>query len=353
MVGTIRGTHSPGETMTDETRIIDPSHQPAHAAPGRSGGKRRMSRGQRWVIRLLVLGVILVAAAVAAVFLTDFRMGDAGTLSSLSPGSGTYLVVGTDSRQNLPDDLEGNFGDFGGARADVIILMQVADGTRQLLSLPRDLKVDIPGNGVNKINAAYAFGGPDLLVRTITEETGIAINHYMEVEFGGFAGIVDALGGIEIDFPAAARDLKSGLIVEEAGTQVVDGATALAYARSRSYEELQDGSWVSVGGGDIERTGRQREVLLKIIAKASSPGGLIRSPAVLTEVTGNLTVDSTVSPARLIRTAWALRSSDTTQAVTLPVTGSSENGVSYVVRSEPAATDVLAAFAAGQPLPDA
>lgn len=338
--------------MTDETRIIDPSHQPARARPPQSRGKRRMSRGQRWVIRLLVLGVILAAVAVAAVFLADFRMGDAGTLSALSPGSGTYLVVGSDSRQNLPDDLEGSFGDFGGARADVIILMQVIDGAHQLLSLPRDLKVDIPGNGIGKINAAYAFGGPDLLVQTITEETGIPINHYMEVEFGGFAGIVDALGGVELDFPAPARDLKSGLQVDEAGTGVVDGATALAYARSRSYQELHDGEWVSVDGGDIERTGRQREILLKIIAKASSPSGLLRSPAVLTEVTGNLTVDSTVSPARLIRTAWSLRSADITQAITLPVVGSSENGISYVVRSEPAASEVLAAFAAGRPLPE-
>ena len=339
--------------MTDETRIIDPSRQPGHARPPQPGGrKRRMSRGQRWVIRLLLIGVILAAAAVAAVLLADFRMGDAGTLSSLSPGSGTYLVVGTDSRENLPDDLEGNFGDFGGARADVIILMQVADGTRQLLSLPRDLKVDIPGHGADKINAAYAFGGPDLLVQTITQETGIPINHYMEVEFGGFAGIVDALGGVELDFPAPARDLKSGLQVDEAGTQVVDGAIALAYARSRSYEELHDGEWVSVSGGDVERTGRQREVLLEIIGKASSPSGLIRSPAVLTEVTGNLTVDSTVSPARLIRTAWSLRSADITQAITLPVTGSTENGISYVVRAEPAASEVLAAFAAGRVLPE-
>lgn len=312
-----------------------------------------MSRGQRWVIWILALVVLLTALAVGAIFFAEFRMGDAGSLAALDDGEGTYLVVGSDSRENLPDDLEGNFGDFAGERADVIILMQVVDDTVQILSIPRDLKVEIPGHGTNKINAAYAFGGPDLLVETVSASTGIGIDHYMEVDFGGFANIVDALGGIELDFPHPARDLKSGLDVAEAGTRVVDGSTALAYARSRSYEELIDGGWQATDGGDIARTGRQREVLMQILAKASSPSGLIRSPRVLTEVTANLTVDSTVTPLRMARTAWAFRSAGSTQAVTLPVVGASEGGVSYVVRAEPQATEVLEAFAAGRPLPDA
>lgn len=312
-----------------------------------------MSRGQRWVIWILALVVLLTALAVGAIFFAEFRMGDAGSLAALDDGEGTYLVVGSDSRENLPDDLEGNFGDFAGERADVIILMQVVDDTVQILSIPRDLKVEIPGHGTNKINAAYAFGGPDLLVETVSASTGIGIDHYMEVDFGGFANIVDALGGIELDFPHPARDLKSGLDVAEAGTRAVDGSTALAYARSRSYEELIDGGWQATDGGDIARTGRQREVLMQILAKASSPSGLIRSPRVLTEVTANLTVDSTVTPLRMARTAWAFRSAGSTQAVTLPVVGASEGGISYVVRAEPQATEVLEAFAAGRPLPDA
>lgn len=312
-----------------------------------------MTRGQKWVIGILGFLVVVAALAVGAVVFAEFQMDDAGDLPSLSAGEGTYLVVGSDSRENLPDDLEGSFGDFGGARADVIMLMQVVDDRVQLLSIPRDLRVEIPGRGVDKVNAAYAFGGPDLVVETVSAETGIAINHYLEVDFGGFAGIVDALGGIEIDFPAPARDEKSGLRVEEAGTQVVDGSTALAYARSRSYQELRDGDWQAARQGDIERAGRQREVLLKILGKASSPGGLVRSPAVLNQVTSNLTADSDVNPMLLLRTGWAFRSADETEAMTLPVVGTTEGGVSYLVRDEPAATEVLEAFAAGRPLPDA
>src|SRR5690606_34179845 len=113
--------------------------------------RRRMSRGQRFILTVLTLLVLFAALAVGAVFLAEFQMDDLGTFDSLASGEGTYLVVGTDSRENLPDDLEGKFGDFAGARADVIMLMQVASDEVQLLSIPRDLRVEIPGHGVNKV----------------------------------------------------------------------------------------------------------------------------------------------------------------------------------------------------------
>jgi LCP family protein required for cell wall assembly len=297
---------------------------------------------------LLVFGA---AALVGATFLADFQMEDAGPMPSLAAGDGVYLIVGSDSRENLPDDLDqGFFGDFGGSRADVIILAQVADGRRQLLSLPRDLKVEIPGHGVDKINAAYAYGGPDLLAETVAIATGIRPNHYLEVEFGGFAGIIDALGGIELDVPYAARDNKSGLVLEP-GVQKVNGATALAYARSRSYEEFRDGQWVAQGGGDIARAARQREVLTKMMAGAASPSELIRSPLVVTAVGSHLTADSELTIFDLARTGWDMRSAGVTESMTLPVFGSEEGGVSYLVRDDPAATEVLNAFSARQPLP--
>jgi LCP family protein required for cell wall assembly len=311
--------------------------------------RRRFSRGQRWVLGILGVAVLGTAAALALMLFADFRMGDAGQLSALDDGDGVYLIVGSDSRENLPDDLEGRFGDFGGSRADTIILAQVTEGRRQLLSIPRDLKVDIPGHGTNKINAAYAFGGPNLLVETVAQATGIRANHYLEVEFGGFAGIVDALGGIELEFPYPARDLKSGLDVS-AGVHNVDGATALAYVRSRSYEENRDGSWVGSGGGDIARAERQREVLLRMMEKASSPATLLRSPVIISAVGSHLSADSDVNLFILARTAWGMRFAGETDAATLPVTGSSEGGVAYLVKVEPNASEMLAAFAAGEPL---
>jgi LCP family protein required for cell wall assembly len=330
------------------------SYDPTTPSPARSAPqparRKRFSRGQRWTIRILLVLVVVAAALLALAVITDFQMGDAGPVPSLAEGEGVYLIVGSDSRENLPDDLEGRFGDFAGGRADVIILAQVVDGRRQLLSIPRDLRVEIPGQGVDKVNAAYAYGGPDLLVETVAGATGIRPNHYLEVEFGGFAGIVDALGGIELDFPHPARDAKSGLDVE-AGTQIVDGATALAYARSRSYEELRDGEWVGQGGGDVARAARQREVLTEIMGEASSVSGMVRSPLVLSAVGSHLIADSDLTLFTLARTGWAMRSAEETDSMTLPVVGAEEGGVSYLVRDEPAASDVLAAFSAGLPLP--
>ncbi len=321
---------------------------PATSPPVRR--RRRYSSGQRWILGILWVLVIGAAALLGLTFLADSRMGDAGTLPSLAEGDGVYLIVGSDSRENLPDDLEGSFGDFTGARTDVIILAQVVNGRRQLLSIPRDLKVDIPGEGTNKINAAHALGGPDLLVETVAGATGIRPNHYVEVEFAGFAGIVDALGGIELEFPYPARDSKSGLEVD-AGTQMVDGATALAYARSRQFEELQDGEWVAQGGGDIARAARQREVLTKIMAKASSGSGLVRSPWVIAAIGSNLSADSDLRMFTLARTGWGMRSASEIDSVTLPVFGTEEDGVSYLVRDDPAAQELIDAFLAGQPLP--
>lgn len=319
------------------------------APPAPTRRRRRFTRGQRIVLWLLGLLIAAVAAAVATLVVTNARMQDAGTLAALGGGD-VWLVVGSDSREFLPDDLEGDFGDFSGSRADVVMLVQTVNGRRQVVSLPRDLKVAIPGNGTNRINAAYAFGGPNLLVDTVAGATGIRPGHYLEVGFGGFAAIVDALGGIELDFPYPSRDLKSGLDVP-AGRQTVDGATALAYVRSRSLEELRDGTWVAAGGGDIARTGRQREVLLQVIDEASSPAGLLRAPRAALTATAYLTADAGTGTGDLARLAWGMQTASTTETAALPVRISNEGGVSYVVAVEPDASELLAAFSSGDPLP--
>jgi anionic cell wall polymer biosynthesis LytR-Cps2A-Psr (LCP) family protein len=108
---------------------------------------------------------------------------------------------------------------------------------------------------------------------------------------------------------------------------------------------------VAQGGGDIARAARQREVLTKIMAEASSVSGLVRSPWVMGAVGSNLTADSNLSLFTLAATGWAMRSASDTDSVTLPVFGVEEGGVSYLVRDEPAATEVLDAFAGQLPLP--
>jgi LCP family protein required for cell wall assembly len=322
--------------------------------------KQRMSRGRKFVLWLLILAVLGVGSAIGWILWTDSKIDriPESDLESLQPaidGPRTFLVVGTDSRENLPDGLGDHFGNFSGKRTDVMMLVQFLPGERaQILSIPRDLKVQIPDEGTNRVNAALTFGGPDLLVRTIQQNLGISINHYIEVDFGGFAAITDALGGVTIDFRYPARDSKSGLDVG-AGRQTLDGATALAFARSRHYQELRDGSWTSVDATDIGRTSRQQQILLAMFDKATSPSSAFNLPGFASTVAENITTDASLDLGVLVsigRAGLDLRSSDL-EARTLPVAISNEGGVSYVVRIEPDAQATLDAFAAGLAFPPA
>lgn len=314
---------------------------PPNRAQSRRGGPFRFLI---WVL------AITVALAAGGLLYIDSQLEDVGALESLAQHETleTFLIIGSDSRENLPDDLAGNFGDFAGGRADVIILAHVVGGHLQLLSLPRDLKVNIPGTGTDRINAAYAYGGPDLMVATVTEATGIPIHRYLEVDFGGFASIVDAVGGVELNFEYPARDLKSGLEVE-AGSRRVDGGTALAYARSRNYQELRDGEWENADGGDLARTGRQREVLIGILKQATNPSNLLRLPGLAGSVGASLAIDHDSAAWNLVPLAWAGRTGDQ-ETVVLPVSGIEEGGVSYLLMDD-WGPGVIEAFIEGRPLP--
>ncbi len=317
-----------------------------------------MSTGKKVLLGVLILAVVGVFSAVGFIYFVDSKIDKIpdealpSLQEEIEQGFRNILIVGSDSREDLPEGFE-NFGDFAGERTDVIMIAHVVPGQNgQLLSLPRDLKVAIPENGTNRINAAFVFGGPDLLVRTIQDNFGIPIHHYVEIDFGGFARVVDALGGVTKTFDNPARDVKSGLDVE-AGTHEMNGETALAYARSRSYQELINGSWTSLDASDIGRTHRQQEVLLLMFDQATSPSSAFNLPSFATTFAEQITADAGFTPSVLIdlgRSALSLSSGDI-ETMTLPVTGSREGGVAYVVPIEPDAQAVINAFIAGLPFP--
>lgn len=326
-------------------------------APAPPEPPKRKRRGRVALLWILILSVLAVFGAIGFLLWTDSKIEKIpeSELSSLQPvetGIRNILVVGTDSREGLPDDFEGSFGDFGGSRTDVIMVAHFTGGRAQLLSIPRDLKVQIPGRGTQKVNAAYAYGGPDLLVQTIQDNLGIPINNYIEIDFVGFANVVDALGGVTLTFDSPARDPKSGLDVP-AGTQTLGGEMALAYARSRSYQELRDGEWVSVEGSDIGRMGRQQELLLTMFDQATSPGKAFNLPGFASAFAEQIRADAGLSVNVLVELGRAVLglSGGEIDTRTLPVVISNEGGVSYVVRTEPEATNVLNAFAVGDPFP--
>lgn len=214
---------------------------------------------------LIVLVLLSIIAFAGAVLWTDTKV--ARVAAGTNGFGATWLLVGSDSRQGLSEaDVErlGTGGDIGTGRTDTIMLVHVPlSGKATVVSLPRDSYVEIPGYGMDKLNAAFAYGGAPLLVETVQKATGVPIAHYAEIGFGGFAGIVDALGGVNMCLADALYDPLANINVE-AGCQNLDGATALGYARSRRF-----------ANGDLERVQHQRELVTAIVKKVTSTSTLI------------------------------------------------------------------------------
>lgn len=218
------------------------------------------------------------------------------------PGT-TYLIVGSDSREGLDADARQDLSTgegIEGSRTDTIMLLHIGDEKPVLLSIPRDSPVDIPGRGTDKINSAFGGegGGPELLVETIEQNTGIRVDDYVEIGFGGFVDIVDGLGGVEICPETAITDPRAGLDLDE-GCQEADGVTALGYARTRQNFALQD----------LNRVKNQRDVIGAIGSKAASPWTVLnplRYLRVIGSGAGSLTIGENVGPVSLARFGWNL-----------------------------------------------
>jgi LCP family protein required for cell wall assembly len=196
----------------------------------------------------------------------------------LEPGEAgapaNYLIVGSDSRKFVGNaEQQQAFGpDDHAGLSDVMMVVHLvpSQGSAFVVSFPRDTQVDIPGHGSDKLNAAYAFGGPALLIKTFKEEFHIPIQHYLAVDFQGFEDIANAIGRVKIYFPTAARDFKTGLF-QGRGCQALRGDQALAYARSRHYAIPAEGvthpdpnnpdDWVEDPRADLDRIKRQQYFL--------------------------------------------------------------------------------------------
>lgn len=205
------------------------------------------------------------------------RVGELSGVMADNDGSYVnYLLVGSDTREgadpNSPD--YGGIGDTtetGGTRSDTIMVLHVDNDRKSasLMSIPRDLWVDIPGYGLDRINSAYSHG-PDVLVQTVQSSLGLPINHYIEVDFFSFKDIVSALGGVDMCFDHPTRDLNTGLWIGEPGCYTLGPIMSLAYARSRYYEVNRTGEWEVDGSADLGRVIRQQKFMQAAVAKAAS-----------------------------------------------------------------------------------
>jgi LCP family protein required for cell wall assembly len=260
-----------GSTTPPPGRTSRPTPPPIAPPPGtssKSGRRFRFPRFRfRWIFLLLLLWIVYLVAVPLYAWTQVEKVAyePSGSRPDDQPGT-TYLMVGSDSRAGLSKEerKELGTGNASGQRTDTIMLLHTGDGPNVLMSIPRDSLVEVPGHGTTKVNAAYAFGGPKLLVQTIENETGIRVDDYVEVGLGGIVSIVDAVGGIEICPTQDMKDPLANLDIKK-GCQEADGKTALGFARSRHTSNI----------GDIDRARHQREVVSAVGKEVVSPWTVI------------------------------------------------------------------------------
>ncbi|MDN3286316.1 LCP family protein [Streptomyces thermocarboxydus] len=239
---------------------------------------------RRIKVTVITLVTVLFVTTVATYFWADSKLNREVDLSKVierpEKGEGTnYLIVGSDSREGLSDEDKKRLrtGSSDGKRTDSMMILHTGGNGPTLISLPRDSNVEIPtfkgsesgkiyqGTGRQvKLNAAYAEDGPELLVRTVEFNTGLHIDHYVEIGFAGFANIVDAAGGVEIDIPQDIKDTKSGADFRK-GKQTLNGEEALAFVRTR----------YALAGSDLDRTKNQQKFLSALANQVATPSTVL------------------------------------------------------------------------------
>ncbi|MBG0814274.1 LCP family protein [Planomonospora sp. ID82291] len=319
--------------------------------PKGAGGPRRPGR---WFLRILAgLVVLLLVLAVGGYLTIDSRLkriealGDYEGRPADTPGT-NWLLVGSDSREGLTKAQRRKLatGSSVGRRTDTMMLLHIPDGDGRptLVSLPRDSYVPIEGHGSDKLNAAYAYsdGGPKLLAKTVEQVSGLRIDNYMEIGFGGFVGIVDAIGGVEIDVKQNIKDPKAGIDLKK-GVQTLDGGTALGYVRTRATGAIPD----------FDRTQRQRQFFSAVVKKAAGPGVLLNpftSIPLALSATDSVAVGTETGSFDLLSLALAMGDNPVTTVVpigSLPTIG----GQSVVKWDREKALRMFKALAEDKPVP--
>jgi LCP family protein required for cell wall assembly len=317
-----------------------PAQPPARRAPGRS----RWWRPRTVFVILAVMVMLLLAAGAGLYSSVDGRLTriDALVATTTVSAGQNWLITGSTGTLTRRQERQLHTGHDTDTLSDTIMLLHVpANGGRPVLvSIPRDSYVPIPGNGQNKINAAFAFGGAPLLIRTVQDVTGLRIDHYLGIGYTGLVSVVNAIGGVTMCLPGPMADPQAGLHLK-AGCQVLDGKQALAYARTRAFAV-----------GDLQRVQDQRILLKAILSKLTSAGTMANPFAVVPATMGAasaLTVDRGTSLNQLIQVAFALRSPQTT---TVPFGGFANTSVgSVVLWNRPAALRLFSDLAKDRPVP--
>ncbi|MEU8522722.1 LCP family protein [Streptomyces sp. NBC_01216] len=314
-----------------------PPAGPGHPAP--QPGRPAPDWRRRIKIGSIVLVVALLGWSIGTYAWAASRMRNEVDLAKVieRPSEGdctTYLIVGSDSREGLSaeDKKKLHTGSAEGKRTDSMMILAACGSGNTMVSLPRDSWVTIPSfvgsesgkkypaRGATKLNAAYAMDGAELLVRTVEFNTGLRIDHYAEIGFAGFANIVDALGGVEMDIEKGFKDKNSGADFK-AGKQTLDGEQALAFVRTR----------YAFAESDLARTKNQQKFLSTLANQAATPGTIL-DPFTLYPTLGagldTLIVDKDMSLYDLGRMFFAMKgiSGGDGTSMNMPLAGTAPQG---------------------------
>jgi LCP family protein required for cell wall assembly len=335
------------------------------------GVKLRRTWPQRLFILANSLVVLCCFAAAAALTYVDAKAGQLKMINlghvltsdvdgATTSGPLNILMVGVDNAEGLdPEDpirYEREAEGVGGLRSDTIMVLRLVpdSGQASLLSFPRDLWVTIGDTSRHdRINAAMSLGGPETLIKTITNNFDIPIDHYVQVDFAQFKRLVDVIGGVRVYFDQPARDANTGLLVPEPGCVNLTGDQALAYARSRYYEYFDGDRWHFDGTADLGRISRQQDFIKRALRRAVSKG--LRNPITLNRLVNTgldaVTVDERFQASDILSLANRFRSFDPEDLTTLevPVYNDSVGGASIVRLIESEAEPVLDVFRGRDP----
>jgi LCP family protein required for cell wall assembly len=319
---------------------------PSTDRPGRP--RRRWVRRVKWtLIAVLSVLTVLTLAFIGLGWRSYRRIDRVPVKSALTEhtGGGTnYLIVGSDSREGIAADdpnAEVFGGDLGTSRTDTIVVLHVGDDGNLMLPLPRDLFIPIVGGkGRDRINTAIQHG-PDKLIQTVQQSLGVPVHHYIEMDFVGFLELVDAVGGVEIDFDAPAFDENSGLDIKEAGRHSLDRDQALAYVRSRHYTRVIDGKKVVDPTADLGRITRQQTFFRAVMKKVGDTRHPVTLLRIADGVAAGLHIDDALGFRDLIGLARKLGGLDP-ETVELPVKPTTTaGGAAVLLLNEPSAQAAL------------
>ena len=271
--------------------------------------------------------VVLLVFNLVFMFWTDARLTRVEALpeDQVSNTAGTnWLLVGSDSRQGLSEEQQaelGTGGDVGEGRTDTIMLLHIPRTSQaKPVSCPRDSYVEVPGFGMDKINAAFTYGGPQLLAQTVEGTTGLHIDHYAEIGMGGLANVVDSVGGVDVCVKEPINDPLAGIDLQD-GCQKLKGRDALGYVRTRA-----------TAMGDLDRVQRQREFFSALLDKVASPATIInpfRAYSLVNHTASSFIVGNGDHVWHLARVALAMGSGVETE--TVPIGGFQDTEVGNVV----------------------